>query len=62
MQCCSNFLVCGTLFQTEIFHRTPPMICVGNTHKVVVVVVAVVVVVVVVVVVKFVDSLSLFFF
>jgi len=35
------------------------MICVGNTHKVVVVVVAVVVVVVVV---KFVDSLSLFFF
>jgi len=38
------------------------MICVGNTHKVVVVVVAVVVVVVVVVVVKFVDSLSLFFF
>jgi len=38
MQCYSNFLVCGTLFQTEIFHGTPPLICVGNTHKVVVVV------------------------
>jgi len=35
VQCCSNVLVCGTLFQTEIFHGTPPLICVGSTHKLV---------------------------
>jgi hypothetical protein len=30
-----NFLFYGTLFQTEIFHGTPPLICIGNTHKVI---------------------------
>jgi hypothetical protein len=46
----SNSLVCGTLFQTEIFHAIPPLICFGIIHKL-----AVVAVVVVVVVVKIVD-------
>jgi hypothetical protein len=38
----SNFLVCGNLFQTEIFHAIPPLICIGIIHKAVVVVVVVV--------------------